>query len=93
MSAEHHEEQPTKLTYPNETSNTIQLVIYDSDKENQSPDIQQDDITITLAQPDLTGDERNDRGHDTIKGETINSSYEPQILPTDVTPPPPSSDN
>jgi hypothetical protein len=37
MSTEHHDEQPTELTYPT----TIQLVLTsdDSDKENHTPDI------------------------------------------------------
>jgi hypothetical protein len=45
MSAEHHDEQPTELTYPT----TIRLVLAsdDSDKENHTPNIQRDEITIT----------------------------------------------
>ena len=31
--SESHNEQKTGLTYPNETVNTIQLVVYDSDRE------------------------------------------------------------
>jgi hypothetical protein len=49
VSAEHHDEQPTKLTYPT----TIRLVLAsdDSDKENHTLDIRRDEITIKLEQP------------------------------------------
>jgi hypothetical protein len=49
MSAEHHDEQPTELTYPT----TIRLVLAsdDSDKENHTPDIRRDEITVKLEQP------------------------------------------
>ena len=33
LMSENHDEQPTELTYLNETNNTIQLVVYDSDQE------------------------------------------------------------
>jgi hypothetical protein len=41
MSTE-HDEQPMELTYLEETVHTIQLVLYDSDKENHTPDISPD---------------------------------------------------
>jgi hypothetical protein len=49
MSAEHHDEQSTELTYPT----TIRLVLAsdNSDKENHTPDIRQDKITVKLEQP------------------------------------------
>jgi hypothetical protein len=49
MSAEHYDEQPTKLAYPT----TIRLVLAsdDSDKENHTPDIRRDEITVKLEQP------------------------------------------
>jgi hypothetical protein len=49
MSTEHHDEQPTELTYPT----TIRLVLAsdDSDKENHTPNIRQDEITVKLEQP------------------------------------------
>jgi hypothetical protein len=48
MSAEHNDEQSTELTYPT----TIRLVLAsdDSDKENHTPDIRRDKITIKLEQ-------------------------------------------
>jgi hypothetical protein len=51
MSAEHNDEQPTKLTYPT----TIRLVLAsdDSDKENHTPNIRRDEITIKLEQPTM----------------------------------------
>ena len=41
MSTEENHEQPTELTYPNKTNNTIQLTLADdgSDKENNLPTI------------------------------------------------------
>jgi hypothetical protein len=51
MSTEHHDEQPTELTYPT----TIRLVLAsdNSDKENHTPDIRQDEITVKLEQPTM----------------------------------------
>jgi hypothetical protein len=47
MSAEHHDEQPAKLTYPT----TIRLVLAsdNSDKENHTPNIRRDEITGSLG--------------------------------------------
>ena len=61
--SESHDEQETRLTYPNETNNTIQLVVYDSDWEQTTkPNIQWDDITFTLVKQHLSSDKENDGG-------------------------------
>jgi hypothetical protein len=44
MSTE-YDEQPIELTYLKETVRTIQPVLYDSDKENHTPDIRFNEIT------------------------------------------------
>jgi hypothetical protein len=84
MSAEHHDEQPTKLIYPT----TIRLVLAsdDSDKENHTPDIRQDEITVKLEQPtmeSLGGNSTEGAG-----GPTVIDHSDPlhQDLPRSVTP-------
>ena len=61
--SENHDEQPTKLTYLNETNNTIQLVVYDSDQEQTAePNIWQEDITVTLVEQNSSSHKENDGG-------------------------------
>ena len=61
--SENHDEQPTELTYPNETVNTIQLVVYDSDWEQTAePNVRWEDITFTLVKQHLSSDKENDGG-------------------------------
>jgi hypothetical protein len=86
MSAEHHDEQPAELTYPT----TIRLVLTsdDSDKENHTPDIRRDEITVKLEQPtmeSLGGDSTEGAG-----GSTAIDHSDPlrQDLPRSVTPDP-----
>jgi hypothetical protein len=86
MSVEHHDEQPTKLTYPT----TIQLVLAsdDSDKENHTPDIRRDEITVKLEQPTtecLGGNSTEGTG-----GPAAINNSDPlrQDLPRSVTPDP-----
>ena len=87
--SESHNEQPTELTYPNETNNTIQLVVYDSDREHTAePNIQQDDITFTLVEQHSSSDKENDGGLIKVEEDVRISNSESQVLPTDVTPPP-----
>ena len=58
--SENHDEQPIELTYPNETINTIQLVVYDSDREQTTkPNVQREDITFTLVKQHLSSDKEN----------------------------------
>ena len=62
MSTE-HDEQSLELTYPDETVHTVRLVLYDSDKENHTPDTRSPDHTTDirpqeaaeLEQPTETG--------------------------------------
>ena len=69
MSTE-HDEQSLELTYPDETVHTIQLVLYDSDKENHTPDTRSPDHTTDirsqetaeLEQPAETGIGRSSPG-------------------------------
>jgi hypothetical protein len=82
MSTEHDE--PTELTYPT----TIRLVLTsdDSDKENHTPDIRRDEITVKLEQPtmeSLGGDSTEGAG-----GTTAINHSDPlhQDLPRSVTP-------
>ena len=87
--SESHNEQPTELTYPNETVNTIQLVVYDSDREQTTePNIRREDITFTLVEQHPSSDKEND-GRPIKAEEDIGiSNSESQVLPTNVTPPP-----
>ena len=87
--SENYNEQPTELTYPNETNNTIQLVVYDSDREQTAePNIRQDDITFTLVKQHSSSDKENDGGLIKVEEDIRISNSESQVLPTDVTPPP-----
>jgi hypothetical protein len=86
MSAEHHDEQPTELTYPT----TIRLVLAsdDSDKENHTPDIRRDEITIKLEQPtmeSLGGNSTEGAGGSTA---IDHSNLLRQDLPRSITPDP-----
>ena len=84
-----HNEQPTELTYPTETINTIQLVVYDSDREQTTePNVRQEDVTFTLVKQHLSSDKENDGGLVKVEEDIRISNSEPQVLPTDVTPPP-----
>ena len=79
--SESHNEQPTKLTYPNKTNNTIQLVVYDSDWEQTAkPNIQQEDITFTLVKQHLSSDKENDGGLIKIEEDIGISNSESQVL-------------
>ena len=87
--SENYNEQPTELTYPNETNNTIQLVVYDSDREQTAePNIRQDDITFTLVEQHSSSDKENDGGLIKVEEDIGISNSESQVLPTNVTPPP-----
>ena len=87
--SESHNEQPTELTYPNKTINTIQLVVYDSDQEQTTePHIQQEDITFTLVKQHSSSDKENNGGLIKVEEDIGISNSESQVLPTDVTPPP-----
>ena len=87
--SESHNEQPTELTYPNKTNNTIQLVVYDSDQEQTAePNIQQEDITFTLVKQHSSSDKENDGGLIKVEEDIGIGNSESQVLPTDVTPPP-----
>ena len=84
-----HNEQQTELTYPNETINTVQLVVYDSNREQTTkPNIRREDITFTLVKQHLSSDKENDGGLIKVEEDIGISNSESQILPTDVTPPP-----
>jgi hypothetical protein len=86
MSAEHHDEQPTKLTYPT----TIRLVLAsdDSDKENHTPDIRRDEITVKLEQPttESLGGHSNEGAGSPTAIDYSNPLH--QDLPRSVTPDP-----
>ena len=87
--SEGHDEQETRLPYPNETINTIQLVVYDSDQEQTTkPNIQREEITFTLAEQHLSSDKENDEGLIKVEEDIGISNSESQVLPTNVTPPP-----
>ena len=61
--SENHNEHPTELSYPNETINTIQLVVYDSNWEQTTEsDIRREDITFTLVEQHLSSDKENNGG-------------------------------
>ena len=61
--SENHDEQPTELIYPNETNNTIQLVVYNSNWEQTAePNIWWEDITFTLVEQHSSSDKENDGG-------------------------------
>jgi hypothetical protein len=83
MSTE-HDEQPIKLTYPT----TIRLVLAsdNSDKENHTPDIRRDEITVKLEQPTMESLGRN--GTEGAGGSTVinHSDLLHQDLPRSVTP-------
>jgi hypothetical protein len=79
------DEQSIELTYLDETIHTIQLVLYDSDKENHTPDIQSNKTT-QLEQTTETSP-----GGDSIEriGDSTRPSLCDQInqdLPTDIGP-------
>jgi hypothetical protein len=84
MSAEHHDEQPTELTYPT----TIQLVLAsdNSDKENHTPDIRRDEITVKLEQP--TTESLGGNSTERAGGSTAIDHSNPlrQDLPRSITP-------
>jgi hypothetical protein len=86
MSAEHHDEQPTELTYPT----TIQLVLAsdNSDKENHTPDIRQDEITVKLEQP--TTESLGGHSNEGAGSPTVIDYSDPlrQDLPRSITPDP-----
>ena len=87
--SESHNEQPTELTYPNETINTIQLVVYNSDREQTTePNVRQEDITFTLVKQHSSSDKENDGGLIKVEENIGISNPESQVLPTNVTPPP-----
>ena len=87
--SENHDEQPIELTYPNKTINTIQLVIYDSDREQTTkPNVRREDITFTLVEQHLSSDKENNGGLIKVEEDIGISNSESQVLPTDVTPPP-----
>jgi hypothetical protein len=83
MSTE-HDEQPTKLTYPT----TIRLVLAsdDSDKENHTPYIRRDEITVKLEQPTTESLGRNST--EGAGGSTAINHSDPlrQDLPRSITP-------
>ena len=87
--SENHDEQPIELTYPNETINTIQLVVYNSDREQTTePNVRREDITFTLVEQHLSSDKENNGGLIKVEEDIGISNSESQVLPTDVTPPP-----
>ena len=87
--SEGHDEQEIGLTYPNETTNTIQLVVYDSDWEQTTkPNVWQEGITFTLVEWHSSSDKENDGGLIKAEEDVGISNSESQVLPTDVTPPP-----
>ena len=87
--SENHDEQPTELTYPNETINTIRLVVYDSNREQTTePNVRREDITFTLVEQHSSSDKENDGGLIKVEEDVRIGNSESQILPTDVTPPP-----
>jgi hypothetical protein len=83
MSTE-HDEQPTELTYPT----TIRLVLAsdDSDKENHTPDIRRDEITVKLEQP--TTESLGGNSIEGTGGSTVIDRSDPlrQDLPRSITP-------
>jgi hypothetical protein len=84
MSTE-YDEQPIELTYLEETIHTIELVLYDSDKENHTPDIRFNEIT------ELERTAETSPGGDSIErtGDSTRPSFCDQInqdLPTDIGP-------
>ena len=87
--SENHDEQPTELTYLNETNNTIQLVVYDSNREQTAePNVRREDITFTLVEQHLSSDKENDGGLIKVEEDIGIGNSESQVLLTDVTPPP-----
>ena len=87
--SESHNEQPTELTYPNKTSNTIQLVVYDSNQEQTAePNVRRKNITFTLVEQHSSSDKENDGGLIKVEEDIGISNSESQVLPTNVTPPP-----
>ena len=84
-----HDEQPTELTYPNKTINTIQLVVYDSNREQTAePNVRREDITFTLVKQHSSSDKENNGGLIKVEEDIGISNSESQVLPTDVTAPP-----
>ena len=84
-----HDEQSIELTYPNKTINTIQLVVYDSDQEQTTePHIRREDITFTLVKQHSSSDKENNGGLIKVEEDIGIGNSESQVLPTDVTPPP-----
>ena len=86
--SENHDEQPTELTYPNETVNTVQLAVYDSNREQTTePNIRREDITFTLAEQHSSSDKEKDGRLIKVEEDIGISNSESQVLPTNVTPP------
>jgi hypothetical protein len=84
MSTE-HDEQSIKLTYLDETVHTIQLILYNSDKENHTPNIRPNKTT-QLEQTTETSP-----GGDSTEriGDSMRPSFHNQInqdLPMDIGP-------
>jgi len=86
MSTKENHEQPTELTYPNETNNTIRLTLADdgSDKEDNPPTIRTDNIIIDIKPVYPTHDKEDYGG---TEG-TSSQCHGCQMLPTDITPTP-----
>jgi hypothetical protein len=84
MSTEYYE-QPIELTYLDETVHTIQLTLYDSDKENHTPDIRFSEITELERTTETSprGDSIERIGDST--GTSL-SDQNNQDLPTDIQP-------
>ena len=87
-----HDEQSLELTYPDETVHTIRLVLYDSDKENHTPDTRSPDHTTDirpqeaaeLEQPTETGIRRSSPGGVEDPTRPSLSNQINQDLPTDI---------
>ena len=87
--SESHNEQPTELTYPNKTNHTIQLEVYNSDREQTAKSIlRREDITFTLVEQHSSSDKENDGGLIKVEEDIRIGNSESQALPTNVTPPP-----
>ena len=61
--SESNDEQATRLTYTDETVNTIQLGVFYSDREQTAkPNVRREDITFTLVEQHSSSDKENDGG-------------------------------
>ena len=79
--SEGHDEQEIWLTYPNETTNTIQLVVYDSDWEQTTkPNIWREGITFTLVEWHSSSDKENDGGLIKAEEDVGISNSESQVV-------------